>query len=510
MNDERAPWWLNLEHTPADDSGDTSVFATLERAARNPQPVAIVVPVHNAAQATEACLESVLRETTPDFRLIVIDDASSDAAIATLLRRYQDIPRVDIYRNSENLGYTATINRGIRLAGSADVVLLNSDTIVTPGWLMQLRLAAYSGERVGSATAVSNNAGAFSVPVFNHNNPIPACPGIAAYGRAVAQTALRSYPATPSGNGFCLFVRRDCLNAVGLFDENTFPRGYGEENDFCMRALGLGWRHVVDDATLIAHQGSASLAAEKEALCAHGSTRINERYPEYNRLTADFVRSAAMQQLRTRVQQVTDAVSERPSNVRPRVLTVLSNSVGGTAFAARDLMSALEDDYEPFVVWSDTREVLLQFSDGHHLRDLARKKLTEPTRPFPHRNRYYDQVLADWLVRYKIELIHIHHLSWHSLGLVDVAHALGCPVLFSFHDFYTICPTVNLIDDTVTCCFGHCTQSRGDCHVPLWPAAEVPPLKHAAVYDWRRGFAQVLEKCAAFVAPQHKRPRTHP
>ena len=76
----------------------------------------------------------------------------------------QLIGRNGIQCNETNIGYTRTANLGLRLAGDADVVLLNSDTVVGPHWLRNLKIAAYRRERIGSVTAVSDNAGAFSVP----------------------------------------------------------------------------------------------------------------------------------------------------------------------------------------------------------------------------------------------------------------------------------------------------------------------------------------------------------
>ena len=213
-----------------------------------PEPPVVLVPVHNAAAEVEACLETLLRHTGPRCRIVVIDDASTDPGVRTMLNRHNGLGKIEVVRNEQNLGFTRTINRGIKLAGRADVVFLNSDTRVTPGWLRNLRLAAYSGERVGTATAFSNNAGAFSVPDAGRNNPLPSSASLDDYARAISQASLRTYPSAPTGNGFCMYVRRDCLDATGLLDEEAFPRGYGEENDFCMRAGKLGWSHVIDDA----------------------------------------------------------------------------------------------------------------------------------------------------------------------------------------------------------------------------------------------------------------------
>ena len=136
--------------------------------------VAIVVPVYNAAEDVERCLDSVLAHTTGPSRLIVIDDASTDARIAPLLDRYRNIEGVEILANPENLGFTATVNRGIALAGRADVVLLNADAEVGAAWLTGLRRALHAGDDIATVTAVSDNAGAFSVPELEQENPLPA------------------------------------------------------------------------------------------------------------------------------------------------------------------------------------------------------------------------------------------------------------------------------------------------------------------------------------------------
>ena len=251
-------------------SGGQKVLASLRRVKEECPGVSVVVPAYNAPEELSVCLRSVLRHTPADVRIIVIDDASPDSRVQDVLGKYQTEPRLETYRNEKNLGYTRTINRGIELAGRDDVVLLNSDTEVTPRWLSNLRLACYSSDRVGTATAMSNNAGAFSVPKIGEANEIPPWLTLDQYGRAISRSAKRTYPETPTGNGFCLYIRRACLDDTGMFDVEAFPRGYGEENDFCLRAGQTGWRHVVDDATIIRHHRSASFGSEKLRLMVQG------------------------------------------------------------------------------------------------------------------------------------------------------------------------------------------------------------------------------------------------
>jgi GT2 family glycosyltransferase len=244
--------------------------------------VAIVVPVYNAPTVVQACLDAVLAHTRGRARLIVIDDASTDADIAPLLARYAGLARVDVLANPENRGFTATANRGIAHAGKADVVLLNADTEVGPNWLAGLRHAAYSGDDVATATAVSDNAGAFSVPELEEANDLPSDWAFDDCARALWQQAGLAYPQLPTGNGFCLYIRRSVIDAVGVLDEAAFPQGYGEENDFCQRASALGLRHVIAGNVLVRHARSMSFGEERRHLLGRaGMDVLRERWPRY-------------------------------------------------------------------------------------------------------------------------------------------------------------------------------------------------------------------------------------
>lgn len=244
--------------------------------------VAIVIPAYNAADLLDRCLASVLAHAPPAVRVIVIDDASPDARVGGVLQRYRATTRVEVHRNDLNRGFTATANRGFMLAAGADVVVLNADAEVGPCWLQGLRRAAYSAADVATATAVSDNAGAFSVPELEHANALPACWSFAAAARAVWQHAGLDYPRLPTGNGFCMYVRRAVIDMVGPFDEQAFPQGYGEENDFCQRACAHGWQHVIAGNVLVRHARSASFgAARRIALGERGMAMMRSRWPRY-------------------------------------------------------------------------------------------------------------------------------------------------------------------------------------------------------------------------------------
>ena len=284
--------------------------------------VAIVVPVYNAPDLVGACLEAVLVHTRGRAQLIVIDDASTDPAIAPLLARYASLARVRVVRNDSNRGFTATANRGIELAGRADVVLLNADAEVGPNWLNGLRRAAYAGDDIATATAVSDNAGAFSVPELEQVNVLPACWRFNDCARALWQGAGLVYPELPTGNGFCLYIRRTVIDAIGVLDEAAFAQGYGEENDFCQRAAQRGLRHVIAGNVLVKHARSQSFGEERRlALGLAGMAVLRERWPHYEAEVGATLYSFERRVLDWRVRRI--YADARPDNVaRPRLLWV--------------------------------------------------------------------------------------------------------------------------------------------------------------------------------------------
>jgi len=245
-------------------------------------PAAVVVPIYNSPQCVQRCIDALLRHTPMARRKILIDDASTDPAIAGILREFARRPDVLIRRNEKNLGYTATCNLGMALAGRADVVLLNADTQVGPRWLERLRLTAYSDAAVGTVTAVSDNAGAFSVPELEKFCPIPERWTLEQAQRALLQQCGGCPPQLPTGNGFCMYVKREVFDRVGVLDVAAFPAGYGEENDLCQRAERAGFRHVIAGDVLVQHERSASFGDERRAaLGAQGMTVLRARYPDY-------------------------------------------------------------------------------------------------------------------------------------------------------------------------------------------------------------------------------------
>lgn len=364
--------------------------------------VAVVVPVYGAPQAVARCLDSVLAHTSGRARLIVIDDASPDAAISPLLARYAGIAGVRVLHNETNLGFTATANRGIVEAGRADVVLLNADTEVASGWLTGLRRAAYCANDVATATAVSDNAGAFSVPELEHENAMPATFSLEDTARALWQRAGLAYPELPSGNGFCLYIRRSVIDAIGLLDAAAFPQGYGEENDFCQRASARGMRHLIAGNVFVHHERSRSFGHERRlALGVTGMAILRERWPRYEADVAATLFSYERRVLDWRVRRIH---AQARADRRPR---------------ARVLCTSPEARSRVHEIWRlmlDADRMRVEH-DGVVMADCARD--TRETEPVARR-------IHEWLQRFAIEAVVVGGSD--SILIESAARPLGVPI----------------------------------------------------------------------------------
>ena len=193
-----------------------------------------------------------------------------------------------------------------------DVVLLNSDTIVTARWLKKLQRCAASDKKIGTITPFSNNAEICSFPGFCKDNPLDGI-DIEETNLAMEEAAVPVYPDIPTAVGFCMYIRRELLDAIGLFDAETFGRGYGEENDFCMRAMKAGFRNVLCDDTFVAHAGSRSFASDTEALKARNSQLLFAKHPEYLGLVQRFIAADPIAPIRARIQSQLVNTAQRPA-----------------------------------------------------------------------------------------------------------------------------------------------------------------------------------------------------
>jgi glycosyltransferase involved in cell wall biosynthesis len=318
---------------------------TYDGAGRNPVgqgDVVVVIPVHGAHTRFVECLQSVLAHTPLEVPILVTDDASPDERSVKLLAELDESGvlrhRVQLVRHEQNRGFVRTVNEAFELCNPADVVVLNSDCVVTAGWLGAMT-AAGSGPLVATVSVLTNNGTILSLP--DRNCPaanLPQTLDVDVAARAIESQSLRIRPRIPTAIGHCFLVKRDALDLVGAFDEDFSP-GYGEEVDFSQRCVQRGLVNVLADEAFVLHRGSASFDPKTRGsqLRAAHDRKIAARYDYYDEWIYEFSRS--------RSGPFTRALSAAARSLRSLSVTIDARCLGpivtGTQIHALEVIAAL-------------------------------------------------------------------------------------------------------------------------------------------------------------------------
>lgn len=246
----------------------------------------VIVPVFNALEHVKVCLLSI-HNASPHAPVLVIDDGSTDEAVRTFLQSWAaQSDRHELQTRAINKGFVATVNQGMRHSGG-DVILLNSDTQVSRGWFESLGRCLAEVSDIATATPWTNNGEIASFPKLCESHSIPE--DLDAIARVFRASGPPEYPEIPTAVGFCMAISRSAIDRVGLFDEKIFGRGYGEENDFSLRAASAGMHNVLCDDAYVAHRGQASFGPLGLAPGPESMQRLLERHPGYLDMISAYI-----------------------------------------------------------------------------------------------------------------------------------------------------------------------------------------------------------------------------
>jgi GT2 family glycosyltransferase len=417
------------------------------------RPVDIIVPLYNAVEQTLSCLESVAAYTTFPYRLIVIDDASSDIRVGDTLAALTGLDAdVIAVRHACNAGFVASANEGMRMSHSHDVVLLNSDTVVTARWLEKLAAVSRSRPGVATVTPLTNNGTICSVPEPGGSAVVPGGYNIDTFAALVEETSFALMPEAPTGVGFCLYISRAALHDVGLLDADAFPRGYGEENDFCQRAIARGYVNLIADDTFVYHAGRASFGSEADDRLERNLRILCRRHPGYLRAVRRHLSHDPLDKYRHYLRACVSA-GRRPRHERTlRVLHVLHQG-GGTERHVRDLASNEDPDVISYVMTTNGEQLSVdEYSCGHVLRTLLFRLAERRASVQIQSVHEYQRHLARIFVALQLDLIHIHHFRYHGVDAAAAAVSSAIPYVVTLHDYFALCPTYTLINSEGAVC----------------------------------------------------------
>jgi glycosyltransferase involved in cell wall biosynthesis/GT2 family glycosyltransferase len=494
---------LSPRPLPYRGRGDTGREATTG-------PVDVIVPVYGAAAEFSRCLASISARTdlARDRLVVILDGPGQLRALQALEPVAHQIGEgLLVLENPERRGFVASVNRGMARS-TRDVVLLNSDTIVTESWLDKLQAAAYSAADIATVTPFSNNATICSIPRFLAINAIPAGHDIDSFARLVEHCATREYPRIPTGVGVCIYIKRRALDIVGAFDEVAFGLGYGEESDFCMRALAAGFVHVLDDATFIYHAGQRSFGAARGDRVRAAERRMRRRHPAYRATIAEFMREDPLREARGRiVRALGGGIAGAPA---PRVLHVVHGwppfNHAGTETYARGL-ALRQGRHREVVVYARITDPDRRVGEATELIDhgvrvrLVVNNFTQrnPLSRNALRSARLEADFARLIDEVRPDLVHVHHLAGHGVGLLRAITRRRIPYVYQLQDWWALCARSNLLPPSRQLCAGPGPAKCARC-LPLTALAPAARLNRL-LYRYRaRATKRALRRADAVVA----------
>lgn len=467
----------------------------------------IIVPIYNAFEYTQECIKSVLKHTDLSLnRLVLINDKSPDEKILPMLLKYKSEnsdKNIEVVDNEENLGFVKTVNKGMLLSES-DVILLNSDTEVTKKWIEKITACAYSNEYIATVTPLTNNGTIASVPNFGIDNELPKNMSLDEYSQMIENISAHRYPQLTTGNGFCLFIKRSVIDEIGVFDDETFGKGYGEENDFCYRALDYGYSHVLCDDTFIYHKGTQSfkkenLTASRAALIDKHMALLKAKYPLYVNKTDLFLAINPLKDIQENIdlnialykkKKILYLVNEWETDM---VMT------GGTSLHLKDIILANNKNNIASLVLAPDKFDLSRFKlylyTDSYAREIANYKTDiNQYSQIAYTNNCCIKMLENIFESFKIDILHVHHFLFQSFDAIDIAKKYNIYSVVTLHDLYMICPSINKVYKDKYCEYDSSSNCK-DCLKKRYG------LGNDIIENWQKTCKNVLSKFDLRIVP---------
>lgn len=442
--------------------------------------VSVIVPVYKGLPDTKKCLESLMRsQNRTDFEVLVINDSSPEKEVVDYLKQLPSSIRV--HHNLQNLGFVKTVNSAMQMT-EGDVVLLNSDTEVSDHWLDRMLAHAMTQQKVATITPFSNNATICSLPSIGEFRTNFLGLSTASISDTCFEQNCGQSVEIPTGVGFCMFIARKAWAELGEFNAEVFGRGYGEENDFCQRAIKAGWKNLLATDVYVHHRGDVSFGSSSAELKKNAGAALLRLHPNYE---FDVAKSIRVNPAEIHRLKAVGALIAKQN--KPKILLVLHALGGGTQKHADDLVAAKKADaffvtLKPLLVNGLCRgcEVILQL-DGQEIRTAFNTSLGV-------------QVLANYLRIFQFQKAHIHHFMGHELDLKLLLHDLHLPFDFTAHDYFSICPQVFLTKENGEYCGEPSAAACNSC-------LQARPGWGTDIHWWRERWLWLLKEAQNVICP---------
>jgi len=403
----------------------------------NTTPIDIIIPVYNGYEFLEPLFDSIEEHTTSPYRLIVINDCSPDEKVKPyLLKRLKNHPTALFIDNTENQGFLKSVNEAYTHTQN-HFVLLNTDTEVPSFWLERLMYPILHMDSIASTTPFTNSGEIASFPNFVADNDIFDSMSVEELDSSFKTVNPdKFYAEVPTGVGFCMGVNADLAKKIGMFVEDTFGKGYGEENDWCQRAIKEGYKNLIVPNLFVYHKhGGSFTAAEKQKLLQKNAAILLERHPNYSKDVNKYLESNPHETLR-------HLLVLKASNQTHDIHLIFDHLLGGGAnlYTQKRIEEYLKEEKNTLLIAYDFYSHCYILTHRYKNYDFS-FKITD----FEALTQFIDSLqLAEIFINNFVSYKTPHTLLSYIETLVDNSSA---KLILPIHDFYTLCPSYNLLNE---------------------------------------------------------------
>lgn len=436
----------------------------------------IVIPIYNGFHFLEPLFASIEKNTDLPYKLYVINDASPDKNVAPFLSEKQKKlqEKMELLTNSQNLGFLKSVNKCLQKT-TRDVVILNTDVVVPAKWASRLCAPMFLNATVASVTPFSNAATIFSLPKMG-DNQFDA--NLERVNQALQSIRLTSPLPLPTGVGFCMAMSRKALNTIGLFDE-IFQKGYGEENDWCMRAQAKGFINTIAPNLFVWHKHGGSFESQEKAFLLQQNSKILlSKHPTYSLEIEKTLKNNNFLAIRFIAELLYCSV------VAQKVEAWVDHTWGGgTKIYTFNKFAELKESTLCIRIQNSTKDMYLVSYYYQNANNSAKINFEDIV------------VLFEKL---KIDTIVLNNIASYS-NCIDMLHNIemlkyrcNAKVSFRGHDYQSICPNITMLNNEDKYC--HCLSLK-DC-MQCFPKYANSSNSSLSIESWHLAWAHFFKNVA--------------
>lgn len=445
------------------------------------QQIDIIVPVYNGLNYFERLFESI-EKTNVSHRVIIVNDCSTDNKVTPYLKKLVNSKKNYILiENSLNQGFVKSVNIALKQVKN-HVALINTDIELPDFWLERLMNPILNEKKVASSTPYTNCGTICSFPEFLEDNELYLNLSLKEIDN-IFQKVQPRYLEMPTGVGFCMGMNYDVLSKIGYFDEESFGKGYGEENDWCQRAIKEGYRNVQVENLFVYHKHGGSFASEeKKCLIEINQKKLSLKHPKYNEAVATFINKDENYDIRKIVKLIL-----KNKYYNEKLELVFTHNIGGGAdlYLKKKIQKELKENpkYLYIVVYYMPNYGIygVDFIDREEIVKTTINALKEIDILLPYCT--INNICINELVTYP--------QMYETLKFIlEIKRKTGAKLIYLLHDYYCICPGINLMNKNTFC------------NIPelnICKECEISNLQYK-INEWRQNWKKFLEECDIITA----------